>query len=266
MPTPSLTPDQLTQDQRARIEAVLDGHGFLAELGVIFAEAGHELALVGGPVRDAVLGRTVNDFDFTTSATPEQIEQLAGTWADARWDVGREFGTIGLRKGEHQLEVTTYRTDDYDLTSRKPEVRFGDTLGGDLSRRDFTVNAMAIRLPSREFVDLFDGLEDLADRTLRTPVTPEQSFSDDPLRMMRAARFVAQLGFLAAPEVVAAMTDMASRMAKGVLQANGELAAEPLIDVRIVGQSVLYMANLPLDANVLFHTVMATKMPFVGRG
>ncbi|MET0822246.1 MAG: CCA tRNA nucleotidyltransferase [Aeromicrobium sp.] len=207
MPTPSLT-----ADRRARIDAELEAHPFLAELGVRFEAAGHELAIVGGPVRDAVLGRPGNDWDFATSARPDDIERIASGWADAIWDVGRDFGTIGLRKGDHQLEITTYRTDAYDEGSRKPDVQFGDSLDGDLSRRDFAVNAMAIRLPSREFVDLFGGLDDIDARLLRTPVTPEQSFSDDPLRMMRAARFVAQLGFAAAPEVVAAMTAMAGRL------------------------------------------------------
>ncbi|WP_371682642.1 CCA tRNA nucleotidyltransferase [Aeromicrobium sp. A1-2] len=202
----------LTPDRRARIDASLGANTFLVELGALFEAAGHEIAIVGGPVRDAVLGRPGNDWDFTTSARPDQIEQIAGAWADAMWDVGREFGTIGLRKAQHELEITTYRTDEYDTGSRKPEVRFGDTLEGDLSRRDFAVNAMAVRLPSQEFVDLFGGLADLDEQVLRTPVTPEQSFSDDPLRMMRAARFVSQLGFHAAPEVVAAMTDMAARL------------------------------------------------------
>ncbi len=207
MPTPSLNPDR-----RARIDAELDANPFLAELGDLFASAGYELAIVGGPVRDAVLGRPGNDWDFATSARPDDIERIAACWADAMWDIGREFGTIGLRKGDHQVEITTYRSDAYDLASRKPEVQFGETLDGDLSRRDFAVNAMAIRLPSREFVDLFDGLGDIDAKLLRTPVTPEQSFSDDPLRMMRAARFVAQLGFAAAPEVVAAMTEMSERI------------------------------------------------------
>jgi len=207
VPTSALTPDR-----RARIDAVLDANPFLTALGELFEAAGHELSVVGGPVRDAVLGRPGNDWDFATSARPDDIERIAKGWADAVWDVGREFGTIGLRKGDHQLEITTYRSDAYDLASRKPEVRFGDALDGDLSRRDFSVNAMAIRLPSREFVDLFGGLADIDERLLRTPVTPEQSFSDDPLRMMRAARFVAQLGFSAAPEVVVAMTEMAARL------------------------------------------------------
>ena len=184
----------------------------MADLGTLFADSGHELAIVGGPVRDALLGRPGSDWDFSTSATPDDIEQIVSSWADAVWDVGREFGTIGLRKGDHQLEITTYRSDAYKASSRKPDVAFGDTLDGDLSRRDFAVNAMAIRLPSAEFVDLFGGLADIDARMLRTPITPEQSFSDDPLRMMRAARFVSQLGFSASPDVVSAMTDMAARL------------------------------------------------------
>lgn len=197
---------------RAAADAVLRDHPVLAELGGLFAAAGHELALVGGPVRDALLGRRVSDLDLTTSARPDDVERLVAGWADAVWDVGREFGTLGLRKGDDQIEITTYRTDAYDPTSRKPQVAFGDTLQGDLSRRDFTVNALALRLPSAEFVDEFGGLGDLAAGVLRTPVTPEQSFSDDPLRMMRAARFVAQLGFEADEATTAAMTAMADRI------------------------------------------------------
>ena len=184
----------------------------LTEVGERFAAAGHELALVGGPVRDAFLGRTSPDLDFTTSARPEQIEQVLADWADTVWDVGRDFGTIGARRGDQTLEITTYRADAYDEDSRKPVVAFGDTLEGDLVRRDFTVNAMALRLPDLLFVDPHDGLGDLARGVLRTPHTPEISFSDDPLRMMRAARFAAQLGLVPAPEVLEAMTGMASRL------------------------------------------------------
>ena len=182
------------------------------ELGRRFADAGHELALVGGPVRDAMLGRRHTDLDFTTSARPEQTERLLHGWADALWDVGRDFGTIGCRHGEWQVEITTYRAEAYDPTSRKPEVSYGDDLVGDLGRRDFTVNAMAVRLPSRELEDPYGGVVDLAHRVIRTPGTPEDSFSDDPLRMMRAARFAAQLGFEVDPGVVAAMTAMAERI------------------------------------------------------
>ena len=182
------------------------------ELGRRFADAGHELALVGGPVRDAMLGRHHSDLDFTTSARPEQTERLLHGWADALWDVGRDFGTIGCRRGEWQVEITTYRAEAYDPTSRKPEVSYGDDLVGDLGRRDFTVNAMAVRLPSRELEDPYGGVVDLAHRVIRTPGTPEDSFSDDPLRMMRAARFAAQLGFEVDPGVVAAMSAMAERI------------------------------------------------------
>jgi len=181
----------------------------LTELGSRFVDAGHEIALVGGPVRDAFLGRVSPDLDLTTSATPDQTEAIVAGWADATWGVGRAFGTIGVRKHNHLLEVTTYRADAYDRISRKPVVAFGDNLMDDLVRRDFALNAMALRLPSLEFVDPYGGLADLAIRTLRTPGAPEVSFGDDPLRMMRAARFVSQLGFSAAPEVVAAMTEMA---------------------------------------------------------
>ena len=182
------------------------------ELGRRFAGAGHELALVGGPVRDAMLGRHHNDLDFTTSARPEETERLLHGWADALWDVGRAFGTIGCRRGEWQVEITTYRSEAYDPTSRKPDVSYGDDLAGDLGRRDFTVNAMAVRLPSRRLEDPYGGVVDLAHRVIRTPGTPEDSFSDDPLRMMRAARFAAQLGFEVDPGVVAAMTAMADRI------------------------------------------------------
>ena len=196
------------------------------ELGQVFADAGHELALVGGPVRDAFLGRASVDLDFATSAHPEQTEELLSAWGEATWDMGREFGTIGARKGAAVVEVTTYRTEAYDPDSRKPDVVYGDTLDGDLSRRDFTVNSMALRLPDLVFVDPFNGLGDLADGVLRTPATPEQSFSDDPLRMLRAARFAAQLRFDVHPDAMVAMTDMAERI--GIVSAErvqAELAA-----------------------------------------
>ncbi len=181
-------------------------------LGERFRAAGEQIALVGGPVRDAMLGRLQNDLDFTTSARPEVTERLLKGWADAIWDMGRAFGTIGCRKGQWQVEITTYRSEEYDATSRKPSVDFGDSLTGDLGRRDFTVNAMAVSLPDRAFEDPYGGVVDLAHRLLRTPGRPEDSFSDDPLRMMRAARFAAQLGFEVDPPVVAAMTAMADRI------------------------------------------------------
>ena len=182
------------------------------ELGRRFEAAGFELALVGGPVRDLFLGRPALDLDFTTSANPDQILDVIKGWAEATWDVGRDFGTIALRRGDDQIEITTYRADVYDAGSRKPHVRFGTKLEDDLARRDFTVNSMAVRLPGGELVDPFDGQGDLERGLLRTPSGPEVSFSDDPLRMMRAARFVSQLGFDVAPDELAAMEHMADRI------------------------------------------------------
>ncbi|HHT13638.1 MAG TPA: CCA tRNA nucleotidyltransferase [Propionibacterium sp.] len=193
-----------------RIAPVID------DLGRLFRQAGHELYLVGGSVRDALLGQLGHDLDFTTSARPDETHELLKAFTPSTWDIGKEWGTIGaLKKAdgqEWQIEVTTYRADLYRSDSRKPEVNFGDTLDGDLVRRDFTINAMAINVATRQFVDPYGGLEDLADRMIRTPSTPEISFSDDPLRMMRAARFASRLGFMVAPEVVKAMTDMAGRI------------------------------------------------------
>jgi poly(A) polymerase len=200
-------------DAQRAVAAELDRLGpVIDELGDLFTSAGHELALVGGPVRDAMLGRQHNDLDLTTSARPDETERLLKRWAEATWDMGRAFGTIGSRRGPWQVEITTYRSESYDPSSRKPDVDFGDSLAGDLGRRDFTVNAMAVRLPDRTLEDPYAGVVDLAHRVLRTPGRPEDSFSDDPLRMMRAARFAAQLGFTVAPEVVAAMTAMADRI------------------------------------------------------
>ncbi|GLX01040.1 CCA tRNA nucleotidyltransferase [Microtetraspora sp. NBRC 16547] len=182
------------------------------ELGEMFAARGHELALVGGSVRDVFLGRIGNDLDLTTDARPEQVLEIVKDWADAIWTIGIEFGTVGVRKGGWLLEITTYRDESYDRASRKPDVAYGDTLDGDLARRDFAVNAMAVRLPGHEFVDPHGGLSDLMAKVLRTPGTPEQSFDDDPLRMLRAARFASQLGFTVDPKAVEAMTEMAGRI------------------------------------------------------
>lgn len=184
----------------------------LAALSHAFVRAGHEIALVGGPVRDAFLGTAPHDLDLTTSARPEQTEALLEAWGDTCWDVGRDFGTIGARKGDTVVEITTYRTEDYEVGSRKPVVSYGETLEGDLTRRDFTVNAMALRLPDLVLVDPCGGLADLEAGILRTPVGAVQSFDDDPLRIMRAARFAAQLGFDVEPEVLRAMEDMAGRL------------------------------------------------------
>jgi poly(A) polymerase len=203
----------LISDVQARVVAELERIAPVTEeLGRRFAAAGEQIALVGGPVRDAMLGRLQNDLDFTTSARPEVTERLIKGWADSVWDIGRAFGTIGCRRGEWQVEITTFRSEAYDAASRKPSVKYGDSLVGDLARRDFTVNSMALTLPDQQLEDPFGGVVDLAHQVLRTPGRPEDSFSDDPLRMMRAARFSAQLGFTVAPEVLAAITDMAERI------------------------------------------------------
>jgi poly(A) polymerase len=182
------------------------------ELGQRFVDAGHELSLVGGPVRDLFLGRVSPDLDFTSDADPDAIIAVIRKWADTFWEIGRDFGTIGLRKGDFTIEVTTYRADAYDADSRKPQVAFGKSLEDDLFRRDFTMNAMALRLPSLELVDPYGGVRDLHAGMVRTPGEPSTSFSDDPLRMLRAARFASQLNVSVAPEVAAAMTDMAERI------------------------------------------------------
>jgi poly(A) polymerase len=184
----------------------------VSEIGLLFARHGHQLALVGGPVRDVFRGEQPADLDLTTDATPEQVMTLVSGWADATWTVGIAFGTVGLRKSGSVFEITTYRSEQYRATSRKPEVRYGRSLEEDLSRRDFTVNAMAARLPGYELVDPFGGLDALREGVLRTPGRPQDSFSDDPLRIMRAARFAAKLGFTVADDVRAAMTEMAARL------------------------------------------------------
>lgn len=214
--TAAPAPRALSEAQESGVRELLRVAPVAVDIARRFADAGFRLALVGGSVRDALLGRLGNDLDFTTDARPQQVLKLVKGWADAVWDVGIAFGTVGARKdtpqGSFQIEITTYRSEAYDRTSRKPEVTYGETIGEDLVRRDFTVNAMALDLPDRVFVDPHHGLEDLAARVLRTPGTPEESFSDDPLRMLRAARFAAQLDFEVAPEVVAAMTAMAERI------------------------------------------------------
>ena len=185
----------------------------VATLADAFAKAGRELAIVGGPVRDALLDRPVHDLDFTTDAHPDEILKIVTPISTAQWDVGREFGTIGARIRGEQVEVTTYRADSYDGTTRKPVVAFGDSLEGDLVRRDFTVNAMAMRVPERTLIDPTGGVEDLVAGRLRTPIDPRVSFGDDPLRMLRAARFASQLEFEVDPattEAIAALRETLS--------------------------------------------------------
>ncbi|GAA1466928.1 CCA tRNA nucleotidyltransferase [Microbacterium thalassium] len=188
--------------------------GALAESPVVstlaraFADAGFDLAIVGGPVRDALLGRDVHDLDFTTDAQPDDILRVVKPIASAHWDIGRAFGTIGAKVAGETVEITTYRADSYDGVTRKPTVEFGDTLEGDLVRRDFTVNAMALRVPGKALVDPTGGVEDLLAGRLRTPTDPHVSFGDDPLRMLRAARFTSQLGFEIDEATFAAMIEL----------------------------------------------------------
>jgi poly(A) polymerase len=214
-PARAASPDRaaaLAAAQRRLASGLLRLAPLTDDLGAVFASARPTQALVGGPVRDLLLGRASPDLDFTTDARPAEVLRLLKAWGDAWWEVGIAYGTVGARKGDRVVEVTTYRDEVYRHDSRKPEVTFGDTLEGDLVRRDLTVNAMAVTLPGTTFVDPYDGLSDLVDRLLRTPGRPEDSFSDDPLRMMRVARFAAQLGFTVDPAVVAAMTAMAERI------------------------------------------------------
>jgi poly(A) polymerase len=199
----------LTEAQRRAVRELLRVSPVADEVGRRFAAAGHELHLVGGSVRDALLNRLGDDLDFATSARPDETLGIVQGWAEATWTTGAEFGTIGAARRGLRLEITTFRAEAYDRVSRNPAVRFGDNLTDDLRRRDFAVNAMAVSVPGHEFADPYGGLTDLADRILRTPSAPEESFADDPLRMLRAARFAAQLRFTVAPEVLAAMTRMA---------------------------------------------------------
>jgi poly(A) polymerase len=184
------------------------------KLAIAFKAAGFKLALVGGPVRDAILGRLGNDLDFTTDAHPKDCEKILNKWADSVWDIGAAFGTVAGKKGDITVEITTYRSESYNLDSRKPNVEFGKTIEADLSRRDFTINAMALELTTDEptFIDLYNGVSDLQNKLIKTPGKPEDSFSDDPLRMMRAARFMSQLNFEIDPAVITAIKSMTSRL------------------------------------------------------
>jgi poly(A) polymerase len=204
----------LNAAQQQAIDELMRASPVVDELGELFAHAGHELALVGGSVRDALLGRLGNDLDFATSARPDEVLRITKGWRDSQWETGIAFGTVGLLKYGLHLEITTYRFETYEPGSRKPEVTYGDSLDEDLRRRDFAVNAMAVSVPDNVFHDPFGGAADLRAKTLRTPGLPEDSFSDDPLRMMRAARFAAQLGFEVDRGVSAAMSAMADRILK----------------------------------------------------
>ena len=239
------------------VAAALDRLGELAAsptvstLASAFEAAGHEVALVGGPVRDAFLGRPTNDLDFTTDATPDEILAVVKPIAEVHWDIGRAFGTIGAKVAGETVEITTYRADSYDGASRKPEVVFGTSLDEDLTRRDFTVNALALRLPRLELVDPSGGIDDLIAKVLRTPAPPEVSFGDDPLRMLRAARFSAQLGFeveLATREAMAALAPEIDRIsAERVRDELSKLllTAAPRGGIRLLVESGLAERVLP---------------------
>lgn len=223
----------------------------VATLAHAFADAGYDLAVVGGPVRDALLGRDTHDLDFTTDARPDDIMRIVTPVSSAQWDIGRAFGTIGARVKGEQVEITTYRADSYDGATRKPVVEFGDSLEGDLARRDFTVNAMALRVPGVTLVDPTGGVEDLVEGSLRTPIDPRMSFGDDPLRMLRATRFAAQLGFDIAPETreaVAALTGTLEIVSAERIQAEFTRtmqAADPVRGVRAMVDTGLADEFLP---------------------
>jgi poly(A) polymerase len=230
----------------------------VARLASAFAEAGFELALVGGPVRDAFLGRPHSDLDFTTNARPDDILRIVKPISETQWDIGREFGTIGALIAGNPVEVTTYRADSYDGETRKPTVEFGDTIEADLGRRDFSINAMALRLPERTLVDPSGGMDDLLTGVIRTPGSPEVSFGDDPLRMMRAARFTSQLGFTATPDTVAAMTELAPRIEiVSVERISDELSKLLLTDAPRAGLQLLVDTGI---AQLILPEVPALKL------
>ncbi|MCW1959231.1 MAG: CCA tRNA nucleotidyltransferase [Mycobacterium sp.] len=238
---------------RAAVELNRHGH-VLREIGGRFALAGRDLYLVRGSVRDAVLGRLTSDLDFTTDARPEEIQHIVRPWADAMWDTGIEFGTVGIGKAGHRLEITTFRADSYDQVSRNPQVRFGDRLEDDLVRRDFTANAMAVRITADgpgEFCDPLGGLDAVRRRMLDTPAAPQVSFGDDPLRMLRAARFVSQLGFGVADRVRQAMVEMAPQLSRITVERVAVeldkmlLGADPVAGIELMVQTGLGDVVLP---------------------
>jgi poly(A) polymerase len=252
----------MSNEQRKAVAALLrERVPAVAGIGRLFERHGHELALVGGPVRDVLLGQRPGDLDLTTDATPEQVLKITSGWADRTWEVGIAFGTVGLRKGNAVFEITTYRSEQYGRTSRKPDVRYGTSLEEDLSRRDFTVNAMAARLPGYEFTDPFGGFEALREKVLRTPGPPERSFGDDPLRILRAARFAAQLGFTVADDVRAAMGDQADRLEivsaeritselkKLMLTRDPALGVDVLVQTGVAGEVLPEVSRLRMEAD-----------------
>src|SRR6516225_4648276 len=245
LPLPSMAVPISNEQQRAAAALLRERVPEVADIGRLFAKHGYQLALVGGPVRDVFRGEQPSDLDLTTDATPEQVLAVVDGWADSTWTIGIAFGTVGLRKGSLVFEITTYRSEQYQVTSRKPDVRYGRSLEEDLSRRDFTINAMAARLPGYELVDPFGGLDALTEKVLRTPGRPEDSFRDDPLRILRAARFAAKLGFTLAADVRAAMTEQASRL--GIVSAEritGELTKLMLTPDPALGIDILVRTDV----------------------
>ncbi|MGH3199467.1 MAG: CCA tRNA nucleotidyltransferase [Streptosporangiaceae bacterium] len=252
----------MTNEQRNAAAALLrERVAGVAEIGRLFARHGHELALVGGPVRDVFLGQRPGDLDLTTDATPGQVLEMIKGWADKTWTVGIAFGTVGLRKGDSVFEITTYRSEQYGRTSRRPDVEYGRSLEEDLGRRDFTINAMAARLPGYELADPYRGFDALREKVLRTPGRPEQSFGDDPLRILRAARFAAKLGFTVAPEVRTAMTEQAGRLeivsaeritselTKLMLTPDPALGIDVLVQTEVAGQVLPEVSRLRMEAD-----------------
>jgi len=239
--------------RRAAVELQRQGQ-LLGAVGGLFDAAGHQLYLVGGSVRDALLGRSITDLDFTTDARPETVQRIVRPWADAMWDTGIDYGTVGVGKAGHRLEITTFRADSYDQVSRNPQVRFGDRLEDDLARRDFTANAMAVRITADgpgEFLDPLGGLKAVQQRILDTPAAPSVSFGDDPLRMLRAARFVSQLEFGVADRVREAIIAMAPELGRITVERVAVeldkmmLGADPVAGIEVMVQTGLGEVVLP---------------------
>ncbi|MCQ4119555.1 CCA tRNA nucleotidyltransferase [Rhodococcus tibetensis] len=253
MTVPSLDDERRTRLRAGAAVTLRELSEVLTPLGERFAEAGHELYLVGGSVRDAILGRLGTDLDFTTDARPEQVQKLLSGWADNQWDTGIDFGTISAAKAGQQIEITTYRADAYDRVSRNPVVQFGSKLEDDLVRRDFTVNAMAVKIGadgSQNFVDPLGGMDALLAGVLDTPSAPENSFDDDPLRMLRAARFVSQLGFTLHERVHRAITDMAPQIERITAE---RVRAE--LDKLILGEFPIDGMNVMCETGLADHVL-----------
>ncbi len=254
-------PGDLDDEQAAQLGRLVDVYPEARELGERFVAAGHELHLVGGTVRDTLLasGDTARleqvDLDFATSALPEETQEVVRPWATAVWLTGAAFGTVSCQREVdgrplRRIEITTYRSDQYRPGSRHPEVTYGDRIEGDLARRDLTVNAMAVRVPDFRFVDPHGGLRDLHTGVLRTPVDPRRSFADDPLRMVRLARFAAALDATPDDEAVAAAAAMVDELTT--------ISAERIRDelVKLLGASnprrgIELLADTGLAAHVL---------------